>query len=136
MISDRQCQVANDQTVTTSAGSTDGYDIGAAGGNIGAGEPIEAWAEVTADMTAGGTSLKVAIVGDTALPIDSSSIVLYVTEIVLAAVLVAGYQFKLGTVPTTDLRYLGIMFTADGTFSGGGTISAGFIKDRQQGATT
>lgn len=130
MMNDRQCQCANDQTVTDSAAATDEYDLGAAGLDIGAGETVEAWAQVTAAMTAGGTSLVVAIVGDSALPIDGSSVVLYQTMPVLAATLVEGYKFKLGSVPETDLRYLGFYFTASGTFSGGGTLSAGFIHDR------
>lgn len=133
MYLDAQCLCSDDQTVTVTAASTNVYDLGAAGIDIGTGEPLLAWAQVTAAMTAGGTSLVVAIVGDSALPIDGSSVVLYQTMPVLAATLVKGYQFKLGTVPETNLRYLGFYYTASGTFSGGGTLSAGFVIDRQMG---
>lgn len=133
MYLDAQCLCSDDQALGDSAASTNVYDLGAAGIDIGTGEPLIAWAQITGDCETG-DSVVVAVVGDSALPIDGSSVVLYQTMAVALSDLVTGYQFKLGTVPETDLRYLAFYYTCAGTtFDGTSAISAGFVIDRQTG---
>lgn len=132
MLLDKKSMFSDAQVVTITAAATNVIDLGSAR-NIGQGEPLNVHVQVTAAMTAGGTSLDVRLVGDTALPIDGSSVVLASTGAILAATLVAGYEFALRFWPTPAspaYRYVSIYYVAVGTFSGGGHITAGISGER------
>lgn len=131
MILDAQCLCSDDQAMTTTAPSTNSYDLGAAGINIGEGEPLIAWCQVTGTCVTG-TSIAVSVVEDDDSALGSP-VTLYSTPAIPQASLVAGYRFKLGTVPETSLRYLGFVYTIVGTFDGASAISAGFTHDVQEG---
>lgn len=132
MIIDFLTLMSNDQTVTVTADSTNSIDLGADGAGIQQllERPAAVLCQVTADMTAGGTSLRVAIEVDDDSAFGSAT-VLVESEVILAATLVAGYQFLIPLPTHISERYMQLRYTADGTFSGGGTISAGLILDIQ-----
>jgi hypothetical protein len=100
-------------------------------GDFGQGEDLLLDVIVTETFT-NIVSLQVALVTDSALPIDDSSIVLYETPAVVLADLVAGYKFKLKAVPPGCLEYLGLKFIlVGGTDPDAGQIFAAFTETTQ-----
>ena len=78
------------------------------------------------------TSVQVALVTDSVLPIDDSSVVLYETAAIPVASLIAGYKFKIKSVPPGCDNYLGLKFNlVGGTDPSTGKIFAGFTDVTQ-----
>lgn len=133
-IYDNQNTFSNDQdlageTTGTAVYSTHNLQVGP--GDYGQGENILLDVIVTEDFT-NIVSLQVALVTDSALPIDASSVVLYETPAILLADLVAGYKFAMKGIPPGCLKHLALKFTlAGGTDPDAGMIDAGLTPDTQ-----
>jgi len=127
------CTDMDGQDITATARAAVSIDLGAKGVSKGE-RMVEVICQVIADFDSGADdgTLVVALVTDSALPMDGSSIVLHQTAAILEAVLVAGYQFSLGMVPIGALQYLDLLYTVagSGNFTAG-TIIAGLNLDRQ-----
>lgn len=136
MIMDYQNLFSDSQIVTVTAASTNIVDLGADSALIQ--QMVERGGKILAQvdiaMTAGGTSLSVGVQVDDDVAFGSAT-TLHTTAVVLAALLIPGYQFAIdGLPPHISERYMRLYYTADGTFSGGGAISAGIILDKQSNA--
>jgi hypothetical protein len=100
-------------------------------GDFGQGENILLDVIVTEAFT-NIVSLQVALVTDSVLPIDDSSIVLYETPVVLLADLVVGYKFAMKSIPPGCLKHIALKFVlAGGTNPDAGKIYAGLTPDTQ-----
>lgn len=132
MILDKLTLFDEDLTLTVTADSTNSIDLGADGSGIQQllERPAAVLCQITADMTAGGTSLAIAIEVDDDSAFGSATVISE-SEVIVAATLVAGYQFLIGIPTHISERYMQLRYTAVGTFSGGGTITAGLIIDIQ-----
>ena len=149
MILDLQNLCSDAQAVTATAVSTNAIDLwgaaaiatvpGPAGttgvtssviNDVGRGETIEAFCQVgTANFT-GGTSMQAQLITSAAAALTGPT-VLSETAVIALAALVAGYQFRFGTIPQgVAQRYLGFNYIVVGTMATG-TITAGFVLDRQ-----
>jgi hypothetical protein len=113
---------------------TEALDLVTAGINPGSGELVRIFCQVIVAF-AGGTSMIVKVVTDTVATLASPTII-YETESVLTATMVAGYRFAIPAIPVANLaeRYFGLVFTTTGTFTGAGTnqVVAGIVHDEQQ----
>lgn len=125
-IFDKQNMYSEDQAITASAVSTNVIDHTIAG--IGEGEPIEIICKVTADF-ATLTSLVVTLQTDSAEGFGTVVNVV-ATPAIAAASLVAGYEFRLSTLPGNLSRYTRLSYTVAGSDATAGTIWAGLAVDR------
>jgi len=127
-IMDKETKFCNDQDLAGESTDSNVYsenDLRVGPGDFGKGEGILLDVVVTEDFT-NIVSLQAALVTDSALPIDDSSIVLYETPAIALADLVAGYKFALKAIPPGCLEYLGLKFVlAGGTDPDAGKIDAG-----------
>lgn len=123
---DKQNYYSEDQAITTTAVSTNAIDHGLAG--IGEGEGLELIAQVTADF-AGGTSIAVSLQTDSDENFGTVETV-FTTAAIATASLVAGYKFKVGTLPAGLSRHTRLNYTVVGTMTAG-TLSAWVGVDRQ-----
>jgi hypothetical protein len=116
------------QAVTATAISETIQDLGP--NDTGPGEPIQlqAWVEEDFNLL---TSLRIDLETHTSDDFSSQRTVLLQTGEVPLADLVAGYQFKLGTLPIGLLRYVALRYTVTGTNPTSGIIGAGLSFDRQ-----
>lgn len=129
---DAKSMFSDAQAITATAAATNVIDLGTAR-NIGVGTPVEVLVQVVTTF-ATLTSLTVALVGDTATPIDGSSIVLDDSGAIAAASLVAGYKFNLRYWPTPaspGYRYIGIYYTVGGSNATAGAITAGITAGHE-----
>ena len=131
MIIDKQNLFSEDQAITVTADSTNVIDLGNDHANVQAlnskGD-LEVFVQCTAQIT-GGTSVKVGLFSsDTST--FSSETTISESGVILPAVTVAGYQFKMGKLADIDEQYLKLKYTVVGTHSAG-TVLAGLILDRQ-----
>lgn len=134
-----------DQAVTATAISTNVMklntngiihgDAAAITRNLGAGNPIPIFAQVT-EAFATLTSLTVSLETSAAAGLTSPT-VLGASEAIPAASLVAGYRFiNLRFLPDAELlEYLGLRFTVGGSNATAGKISAGFVAGGHNSAT-
>ena len=131
MIMDYQNLLSDAQAVTDSAASSNYIDMGADDAEVQA--YVEKAGEILAQVGvafAGGTSMKVALQVSDATNF-AGAVTIAISEAIIAATLVAGYQFRLGKIPPhTSKRYLRLYYTVDGTMSSG-NIDAGIILDKQ-----
>lgn len=125
-IFDKQNMYSEDQAITASAVSTNVIDHTIAG--IGEGEPIEVIVKVTAAF-ATLTSLVVTLQTDSDEAFGTAQNVL-ATAAIPAASLVAGYEFRISTMPSNMLRYTRLSYTVAGSDATAGTIWAGLAVDR------
>ena len=133
MIIDKLTLMSDDQEVTATADSTNSIDRGADSDRVQklVERPSAILCQVTADMTAGGTTLTVAVEVDDDSAFGSATVI-QESEDIAAATLVAGYQFLLMLPAHISERYIQLRYTVGGSsFSGGGTITAGLILDVQ-----
>lgn len=140
MIVDVENLFSDDQAITVTADSTDYVDFGTPGTPFGQsvalnvdqgkGKPIPVLIQVTETFT-GGTDLTVAIEFDNDSGFGSTTVV-WESETIPVASLVAGYQFPIYYIPPgTTERYAQIRYTVTGTMSAG-QITAGLGIDQQQ----
>lgn len=113
-------QTATGQVLTTAAASEDILDWTLADLEMGAGQPL--WLNVRVGAVfAGGTNLTVALVQDTAAPVDGSSIVIWQTAAIATASLTAGAWIIRMPLPynVDEARIMGLYYTMTGTYTGG-----------------
>ena len=98
--------------------------------DFGKGADIQAFCQVGTAAFTGGTSIQAQIIMSANANLSSATVLAESAVIALAS-LVAGYQFRFGTVPPgITSRYLGYNYVVVGTMATG-TITAGFMLDRQ-----
>jgi hypothetical protein len=143
---DADCIVSNHQSLAVAAGailSTYSYDLGAAGTppaayqavgaiihDVGRGYPVQALARVsvTFDSAGDGVTCKCALVMADNAALDSNLTVLSETAAIAQAVLLAGYQFRLGSIPVgITKRYIGFRYTTAVEDATVGSVFAGFV---------
>jgi len=128
-IFDAMFEFSDNQAVTTTAVATNSIDFGAAGLEMGAGEPVYLNVRVgdTAFTTGGGDdgTLVVALVYDTVSPIDTSSFVIYQTIALDEADLTPGTWIMRMALPVAvdKGQYVGLLYTTANDITGG-TIDA------------
>lgn len=131
-IYDKQTLISDDQDLAGETTDTVVYSdnvLRIGPGDFGQGENLLLDAIVTEAFT-NITSLQVQLLTDSALPIDASSVILYETAAVLLADLIAGYKFKIKSIPPGCLEYLGLGYKlAGGTNPDAGMIHAAFTPD-------
>lgn len=140
MIFDAQTRFSNAQAVTASAASTNVIDLGAAGTPFGDNSAIARDQGImqiplriqVTEAFATLTSLKVAVQVDDNSAFSSAVTVLE-TEAIVAASLVAGYQFNIDSFPLkTNERYVRLYYTVAGSDATAGKITAGVVAANQQ----
>ena len=141
--------VANQQSLVATAGailSEASYYVGAAGTppaafqaigtivhDLGRGNHIEAWAQVTEAFDSSGDAVtcQCALVMADNAALSSNLTVLSETPAIAQAVLLPGYQFRLGSVPPGISKvYLGYRFTTAVADATAGKVFAGFLVGR------
>lgn len=111
--------------------ATSGLGMGSVGGNIhdtGRGSGVKIWSQVVTAL-ATGTSVTLEI--GTATADDGTGFAaLMSTGAISTAALVAGYQFRLGTLPAAKShnRYLVAKYTISGTYDAG-AVTTGIVLD-------
>ena len=97
--------------------------------NFGKGTPIKIHVQATEAFTTL-TSLTVTVETSAAAALTSST-VLYSSGAIVAADLVAGYEFTLDKLPDAELLdFIGLRFTVGGSNAGSGKITAGYVQDK------
>ena len=131
---DGECQLSASQAVTTDAVSTNAYDLGAAGIDIGTGEPlvVDVNVEVAADHTTGDETYTFELIQSAAVGLGTPDVL--DSRTIAAATLVAGYTFQLAVPPgAVSKRYLGVNYNTGGT-TPSITVSA-FVQPRSMAQT-
>lgn len=126
MYLDKQNLYSEDQALTATAVSTNVIDHTVT--ELGPGEPVEVIAQVTEAFT-GGTSVAVTLQTDSDEAFGTAVDVVSTAAIAVAS-LVAGYQFRLSTLPVGLLRYTRLNYTVVGTPTAG-AVTSGLALDRQ-----
>lgn len=114
----KQTRFSDDQDLTGLVAGTPIFsenDLKVGPGDFGQGNDLFLDVYMTEDLDEI-TSLQVALVTDSVLPIDGSSVVLYETAAIPLVELVAGYKFKIKSIPPLGEgnQYLGLRYTAVG----------------------
>lgn len=118
MMLDAQLVLSDAQAVTTTANSTNVFDIGENKGVLGAGESIEFGVIVT-EAFAGLTSLTVQVIGSNAQNLSNPEII-DASGAILLADLTAGKRVFAGKVNLSEKhRYYGVKYVVDGTATDG-----------------
>jgi len=131
---------SDDQAITVTAASTNVIDLGATGTvlggsnalvrDIGRGAPIPILIQVTVDF-ATLTSLQVTLQAAHVVGFGESYTIAQ-TPAVVAAELVAGFQFPIIYVPIrTDKRFFRLNYTVAGSNATAGAVTAGIVVARQ-----
>ena len=131
MYLDKQNLFSDDQAVTVTANSTNIIDLGNDESEVQALNEkgvLQVMVQVTAAF-ASGTSIALTLTSDDDVAFGSETTIVSTPAIAQAA-LVAGYQFKLSTLPVINEQYIRLTYTVVGTFDAG-TIVAGLNLDRQ-----
>lgn len=138
MIMDELLEFCDAETLETATGTAlegDVIDLGAAGEDIGNGEPLYVVIQVdTAVTSAGAATVKFEVASDAqaAIATDGSATVHVSTEAIAKASLVAGYTRILPLPPGAGNdyeRYLGVLATVGTAALTAGKINAFIVKD-------
>ena len=115
--------------------STNSVDLGTGFREVGTGNPLHCFCQVTETVTSGAAATIVARLIESANADLSSGDVVMQTPAIELATMVAGYKFRLGSVPpgTVLKRYLGYEFVIGTATTTAGTITSGFVWDLQTG---
>lgn len=108
---------SDNQALTATAKATNNLDLYAAEDpGFGEGTPVRLvfTVETELDSAADGASLVVALVDDTAEPIDGSSTVIIQSASIAEATLAAGYRLVMIVPPGAIKRYVGVYYTVSG----------------------
>lgn len=130
MYIDTQCLYSNDQAITTTADSTNVFDLAK---NSGPGKPVRILIQVTTTF-ADGTSIAIDLETDDNTSFSSLSTIASVAAIGVAT-LVQGYKYNINFVPRDMERYSRLEYTVSGTMTAG-NITAGIIYDEQSAFDT
>lgn len=131
MLLDKENVFSDGQAITATAYCTNPMDLGATATgphgsvvkDLGKGLPPHIFVGVVTTF-AGGTSVQAQLVQSANADLSSHD-VLTQTDAIAVASLVAGYQFRLGTVPPgVTKRYLGIRYVVVGTPTAGAVDAA------------
>lgn len=137
MIFDRTLKMSDAQAITATAVSTNIIDQGAAGTiykgaaallqDLGKGKRIPLLAQVVADMTAAGAATLQFQVQTSVDAAFTSPVILYTSEAIPKASLVAGYQMAIDIIPRRTLRYIRMNYiVATGPMTAG-AVTAGVV---------
>jgi hypothetical protein len=130
MYIDRQNLFGQDQTVTTSAATTDYIDLGAAR-DIGNGERPEILVLCTQDVTAAGAATVTVTLQTDDNSSFSSPVNLVLSDAISKASLVAGTEVLRVAVPYGTERYLRLFYTVSTGPLTAGKFTSGLIPLRQ-----
>lgn len=144
MLLDKQNMFSENQDLSQDAGSylsTNTIDRGATGSTAFHGSPVndigrtrglELMCQITETFTSGGAAtLQVQLVSADNAALDSNLTVLSETPAYALAALTAGKQFPISFGPGITQRYLGLRYVIGTATTTAGTVSAGFVLDRQ-----
>ena len=131
MLLDKENLFSDSQLLTTTAPSTNLIDMGDDDAKIQSFVERESDIIVTVDVAlTGGTSVQVQVEVDDDVAFGSPTL-LFQSGVVLAASLVAGFQFRIGKVPPhTSEQFMRLNYVIAGVFTAGSVV-AGFVLDRQ-----
>jgi len=121
-IYDAMFEFSDDQSITTTAQSTNVLDFQSTGLNMGGGTPIYLNVRVADADFAGGTSLYVKVYSHTGGTSIQNGTLLYQTDNIAQASLTAGALIIRMSLPVDcdTKQYLGLYYDVTGTFSAGG----------------
>lgn len=131
MYLDQELLFSDAQAATTAAAtpSTNVVDLGAAGRDIGAGEPLWLFVSIDTSVTsAGAATVTFALQTDDAANFGSA-VTLYTTGAIGKATLVAGHVPVKMRVPLGVKRYLRMLYTIGTADLTAGAWTAGLVKD-------
>jgi hypothetical protein len=132
MIFDSTNKFSSSQALTVTAASENVIDLGVTNRDIGNGEVIPVYIEVDVALE-GLTSLQVAIQTDDAEGFGSAVTVVS-SGAILAADLIAGYQFAVVHVPLHVLgRYMRLNYVVVGTATAGSVVAGITMGNQQNG---
>lgn len=144
MFLDRNALFSDSQNLAQAAGSylsTYSYDTGVAGSiplggtpihDVGRGNPLPVLAQIVETFTSGGAgTLQVQVVQADDGGLTSNLEVLAETPALALATLVAGYQFRLPSVPYATRRFVGLRFVIATAAMTAGKVTAGVVMDKQ-----
>lgn len=126
MILDETFLFSDDQDLSQVAGaydSTNVIDLGV-DRDVGIGVPIPLLIQVTEAFVGATATLKVVLETDDNAAMSSSEI-LYTSELIGVATLVAGYKFVMNFLPRANQRYLQLVYTIGTATTTAGTVTAG-----------
>lgn len=130
MIFDSTNKFSTDQAIVATAASTNVIDLGVTGRNIGIGESVPVYIEVTEDFN-NLTSLQVTLQTDDSEDFSGAVNVIQTAPILLAS-LVSGYVFNLNILTAgIEGRYMRLNYTVAGTAPTTGQITAGVTAGNQ-----
>lgn len=116
---DAECLLSDAQALTATALSSNTYDTGAAGNELGEGEPmgVEITVDVAADLASGDETYRFSLVQSANADLSSSDeLITTNTSFITKAILVAGYAIVLPLPPGMKTkRYIGVNYTLGGT---------------------
>lgn len=113
MMLDKQATLSEEQAVTDSANSTDVYDQGVSGGDLGAGQPLMFEALLTETFT-GATSVEIQLVGADNSALTTNVAVIETSGAIPVADLLAGSRFS-GTINLHEPKqYIGFKYVVVG----------------------
>lgn len=137
MILDETFMFSDDQDLSQVAGaydSTNVIDLGV-DRDMGNGVPIPLLIQVTEDFASGGSAtLQVVLETDDNEAMASSEI-LYTSEVIVLATLVAGYKFVINFLPRENQQYLQLVYTIGTATTTAGTVTAGITWGDQASFT-
>jgi len=116
MILDKECQLSDSQAVTADAATTNSYDTGAAGRDVGIGEPLCVVfnVEVAADFTTGDETYEFQVIESAASNLSSPTVLAAAT--IAASLLTVGRRVVIPIPPGSKaLRYIGGYYNVGGT---------------------
>jgi len=125
---DSRLELSDAQAVTASADATNVVDLGVGAGQVGAGRPlfVNFNVGVAADFTTGDETYQFNVATGAAATLGT----VLVERAILAATLVAGYNFSIQIPADSVLRYIGVEYVTAGT-SPTITVDA-YITDQEQ----
>jgi len=136
MILDTENMFSDDQDLAQTAAAYDSTNVVDLGvdRDIGKGVPVPIVIQVTETFVGATATLKVQVETDDNAAMSSSEI-LYSSELIGVASLVAGYKFQINVMPRTNQRYLQLVYTIGTATTTAGKVTAGVVAGDQDSFT-